>query len=95
MPSIFDKAENYFWDNIQPLSKGRLQSLQKCLQSKSTEIIDLRPIAEQAKRALPPINEELVEGIVRQIENREEAPVDRSVGEHHIKIIRSTNEPKT
>ncbi|UWQ73606.1 hypothetical protein [Leisingera sp. M658] len=94
MPSIFDKAENYSWDNIQPLSKGRLQNLQNCLQSKSIEIIDLRPIAEQAKKTLPPINEKLVEGIVRQIENREEVPVDRSVGEHHLKIIRSTNKPK-
>ena len=95
MSSIFDAPENYSWDNIRPISKSRLRKLKKRLEDGSGDIIDFRPLPQQADKSLPPIDEELVTGIVRQIEDREGAREERRVGEQHLEIISLPWKPTT
>jgi len=95
MPSIVDEPENYKWDNIQPISKAKLKRLRAAMQAGSGEVIDFRPLPQQADKSLPPIDDNLVTEIVRQIEDRVEARENRRVGEQHLEIVRFPSKPAT
>ena len=94
MSSIFDAPENYSWDNIAPISSNRLLKLKKNLESENVEIIDFRPLPQQADKSLPPIDEDLITGIERQIEARARPKEVRNVGEEHLRIVEKSRRPK-